>query len=346
MLLSAGALAEEEAPKPAPIILTGKVEAKETVTVYAPFGGTVQDYTVRAGDAVAEGDVLFTLDTIKVYAPLDGTVRGIFAEEGDTAAYVQGIYGALCSIEPDNQLTVQATSSERYDSEENRYLHLGETVYIRSTSGDRKGVGRLIQQSGETFSVEVESGTLRLTDNVNLYRDSRYEAESRIGRGIVMRTSAVPVSGEGAVVSIAVQDGQTVARGDVLFELVSGTLDGMQPVSPEARAPQDGIVASVSAVAGQASAKNQPLASIYLMEQLQLVSSVSEEDIGRVAVGDAVRITFDNIADTTYEGTVASISGLGTPTENYASYTVYVDFTPDDSVRLGMSAIGYLQSGE
>lgn len=337
LCLPLGALAAEGQA----LILTGKVEAKDTVTVYAPFGGTVKDFSLAAGDRLYAGDTLLELDTIKIYAPFNGTVRGIFVQPGDTAAQVQQRYGALCYIEPDEALTMQASTSYGYDSEENRRVHVGETVYLRSINNtSREGTGRVIAVSGENFVVEVSSGNLETKDTLNIFRDRGYYTESRIGRGISARTEPVAVSGDGAVLSVAVREGTRVQRGDLLFELVSGSFDGMTATGSTITMPQDGIIAALNVNAGQAVNKNQPVAVLYTLDELELVSSISEVDLPRLQVGDSVSLTFDAIADKNYAGTVSSISEIGTPSEDYTNYAVRIAFVPDGDVRMGMSGTG------
>lgn len=324
------------------LILTGKVEAKNTATVYAPFGGTVKDFTLHVGDRVSRGASLLSLDTIKVYAPCDGVVRGVFAKAGDMAAFVQNRYGALCYVEPDEQFTVQSTTAQGYDSVENRFLHIGETVYLRSTNNsDREGVGYITIVNGEAYTVEVESGNLEMRDNVNIFREDDYESTSRIGRGAITRVNPVAVTGDGSVLSVSAREGVRVNRGDVLFEMVTGSLEGMSSVSATLRAPQEGIITEIATAAGQSASKNQALITLARLDTLQLVSAVSELDVQHVEVGDEMRIEFDGIPGVSYDGKVTSISGIGTVSDNYTEYAVYIDFTPDEAVRLGMSGTAY-----
>lgn len=324
------------------LIFTGKVEAPNTSVVYAPFGGTVRDFTLRVGDRVDRSTTLLSLDSTKVYAPISGTVRGVFARTGDSAAFVQNRYGALCYIEPDVEFIIQASTSQGYSSEENRTLHLGETVYMRATNDTkREAEGRITMINADVFTIEVLSGDLKLRDTATIFRDEEFESESRIGRGVVTRAEPIPVTAEGSVLTISAREGVSVARGDVLFGMASGSLDGMRAPNTAVKAPQDSVVASVEVMSGQMVNKNQALVTLYRMDTVQLVSSISELDLPSVAIGDPVRIEFDSIPGTSYEGTIASISSIGTKTQDYAEYTVYIDCTPDDQVRLGMSGTAY-----
>ena len=67
----------------------GTVVSGESVSVTAPFGGTVDSFTPAVGDRISEGDVIASVKTTKVYASIDGTVTGVFGQPGDTVSDVQ-----------------------------------------------------------------------------------------------------------------------------------------------------------------------------------------------------------------------------------------------------------------
>ena len=104
---------------------------------------------------------------------------------------------------------------------------------------------------------------------------------------------------------------------------------------------------------GAAAAKGGNLVTVYPQDAFQIQVSVSELDLPDIAEGDKVYIEFewDNEEIRRYEGTVRSISHLsatgadGAPAAN-VEYAAYIDFVPDDSVRLGMSVIVYVDNGE
>ena len=58
------------------LTLEGAVQAGRTLSITAPYSGTVGDFTAKAGDAVSAGEALFAIATQKVYAEADGTVTG------------------------------------------------------------------------------------------------------------------------------------------------------------------------------------------------------------------------------------------------------------------------------
>ena len=331
----------------AELILPGKVEAKETVVVSAPFGGTVESFTLRVGDTVQAGDALLTLDTAKITAVTDGTVRGGFAKVGDSAAYLQNKYGAMAYIEPAQEVYVEATTQNRYNSEENETIHIGETVYLQHTNSSGRtvpeGVGMIVGLTGQAYVVELTGGDLEDGDTAYIYRESDFDDESRIGRGTVKKVDPVVVQGEGTVLKVVAGTGTQVKRGDTIFEVVSGTLDDISNADSTVRAPIDGIVASVEAKAGQSAAKGQTLITLHAKDTMYLTTSVSEMDLAQLPVGTELEVVLDSLPDKTYEGRVALVSGVGQTSDQYTQYTVYVEFTPDADVLFGMSGTAYLR---
>ena len=110
------------------------VVAPETVKLTAPFAGTLKAFDLTAGDAVAAGDTLFEIDTTPVYAAQSGTVAAVFAAAGDDAGGVASHYSALAYVEPVHPLYIAASNRDAYDDDDNRYLHAGETLYLKCNS--------------------------------------------------------------------------------------------------------------------------------------------------------------------------------------------------------------------
>ena len=82
------------------------------------------------------------VETSKTYASTDGTVSGVFAREGDSADGVKTQYGALVYIEPINRYTLECSTEKGYNSSENRYIHIGESVFLKCTKdGSHQGRG-------------------------------------------------------------------------------------------------------------------------------------------------------------------------------------------------------------
>lgn len=320
----------------------GKVVAGDAVSVTAPFGGTVASFSLRAGSKIALGDAVATLDTTKVYASQPGTIAGVFAQEGDAVENVTSRWGAVMYIVPENKYTITADIDKAYNSSETKYVNIGETVYISCTSdGDHTAQGVVTAASGNTYTVETTAGELMMDETVSIYRSAGRTTKSRIGRGNVSRTAEVAVTGSGSILKLHVKDGDRVQRGQLLFETVTGSLDGLFATGNEILSDVAGVVAEVKTSAGASVNKGDTLLTVYTMDTLQIEIDVNEYDLPEISEGDVVSITFNYQQDkpTQLTGTVAMISHLSSSQDAEASYKAYIDFEPDDNVRIGMTAI-------
>ena len=347
------------APALAQATFQGSVISRETTAVSAPFGGLIDDISLRKGDVIHVGDPVATIKTTKVYAEMDGVVSGVFAREGDQTEGITERYGGVMYLEPVNKYLVSATTEKAYNSSATKYVHIGERVYLSCTK-DGTHVGTAVvtkisdvDDSGNTpYTLEVIGGEFYMGETVGIYRDSAYATESRIGRGTIQQNAAVPVKGTGSVLKLHVQVGDRVERGEVLFETVEGVLDGLYAVDNTIYSPLDGFVASVEATQGSAVEKGGKLISVFPKDAMQIEMKVSELDLNEIHEGDKVSIEFEWDADGALqlEGVVSGISSVGEEkTENSsgdAQYSAYADFTPVDSVRLDMSVIVYVQDGD
>ncbi|MBQ3424877.1 MAG: HlyD family efflux transporter periplasmic adaptor subunit [Clostridia bacterium] len=337
----------------AQISFQGSVVSSKTLSVSAPFGGLIDEIGLRKGDPIHIGDVVATIKTTKVFADIDGTVSGIFAREGDQTEGITERYGGVMYIEPVNRYLVSATTEKAFNSSDTKYIHIGEKVYLQCTN-DGTHVGTAVvtniselNEAGNTpYKLEVTSGDFYMGETVGIFRDSEHSANTRLGRGTIQQNTAVAVKGSGSVLKLHVQAGDRVERGEVLFETVEGVLDGLYAMDNTIYSPMDGIVASVEAVQGSPVEKNGKLITVYPQDGLQIEMKVSELDLNEIHEGDRVSIEFEWDMDGTrqVEGTVSSISRVGeerTDKNADAEYSAYVDFVPDETVRLDMSVNVY-----
>ena len=318
----------------AEITLSGTVVARETAAVTAAIGGAVEDVYVREGEWIEAGDAVASVAVTGVYAPADGTVRGVLAEAGDSAGE------AVLYVAPLSRYTVSANISDAYSSAANKYVTIGETVYMRCTrDGSHVAVGRITGVTGSDYTVEVTGGELYMEETVYIYRDEEHSSSARIGSGTVSRTAELAVSGTGRVAEMYVSEGERVERGQLLFTCVEADTVEDALLGGEIRSTASGVVASVAAQAGQQAAVGSTVLTVYPTEGFCVELSVEEADLAAVNVGDSVRLSFDFDAEgaLTCEGTVTEISYLGESTEAGTVYTAWVDFDPPEDVRLGMT---------
>ena len=328
------------------LTLNGTVTAGEAVMVYAPIGGTVGEVFAEAGQQVSADDVLYAMKTSKTYAEGDGTVTGIFGQPGDSAAAVSSRYGAVLYLEGTSVFSVSASTENAYNSTETKFVHVGEKVYLQCRSNSaRTGTGVITAISGTGYTVEVNSGTFIPGDSVEIYRASSFVNTSKIGRGTVNRTNPTGITGNGAIVSIPVEDGAQVKRGDLLLETLDGDFDGYYMSGTEIRAGTAGVIGSLAVKRGNSIQKDAVAAEIYTLEGMRVEASVPEDSRSQIRKGDKVTIELEADESRTYQGVVTMVSAIAEEAANKeggsseVTYKVLIDFTPDDEVRFGMSVI-------
>ena len=332
-------------PAGAEMIFEGFVTSGSTAGAEAPYGAMVARLNVQAGDRVEKGDVIATLSTTKVYAPCEGTVSGVFGQEGDSVESVTGRYGGVMYIEPMGKYTITASTEKAYNVSENKFIHIGEEVFLRCTAdGSHVGKGMVtgIADDG-SYTVEATAGEFSMEETVGIFRKADHSASSRIGRGKVAATKPVAVGGSGSIIRMLVANGDYVERGELLFETVEGGLDGLYSPGSEVISPVSGIVASVEAEEGAEVAKGGRIVSIHADESMEVQIPVMESELSLIQVGQEVCVEFawDMEQTTVFDGVVTRISYLNSAETGDPVYTACVAFEPDDTVRMGMTVLVY-----
>ena len=310
------------------------IVAPDTVKITAPFAGTLKPFDLTATQEVAAGEALFGIDTVPVYATQDGTVAAVFAGVGDDASGVQSRYGAMAVIEPALALYIDADTAQAYDDDDNRYLHAGETLYLKC--GNEKGTGRVASVSGKDYIVEILTGSFDVGDTVRCFRESSTPSDSETGRGKVKRYDDVNVVSDGRVAKVHVKPGDTVKVGDLLFEMIDA--QSARDASPVIATPVSGAVSAVYVASGAQVYRGALLCEIADLSTLELSVEVDELDIDRVKIGDVLSFTLDAYAGQTFSGAVTEIRPIGSARQNATYFDVRVAAPQGVTLLPGMNA--------
>lgn len=319
----------------------GSVVSTATKAVLAPAAGVIGEVIYQAGDQVSTGDEVAALMETIVYAEEAGTVK-VFGKAGESVETLVSRYGAVVYIEPDCNLTLTGSTSYAYDATENKNIHPGETVYLKTTSTTtvHTGTGVVTVVSGTKYTVEVLDGDLVDDDVVYIYRDASCLLKSRIGRGTVGYTGATAItgSGTGVVSEMLVEDGAYVEAGTPLYATVESTAYTWAMTSPV-----EGVVASVSVAPGDAVEAGTLIAQVYPDSAMRFELIVESGDLRSIRVGDTAPITFDN--GMTATGSVERVSGVPyvpettdeDDSDDTVYFAVYVTFDTEETIPYGMT---------
>ena len=99
-------------------------------------------------------------------------------------------------------------------------------------------------------------------------------------------------------------------------------------------APFDGTISSVTANVGEL-VGTSALITIVDTNSMHIEANIAETDIGKVAIGEAVNITFDSLTGVTLTGKVTAIAPSGVVQSGVVTYLVYITPTQMDNRVLG-----------
>jgi HlyD family secretion protein len=124
-------------------------------------------------------------------------------------------------------------------------------------------------------------------------------------------------------------------------EAARARVDAAQATMNYARlaAPFAGTVTVVDAMAGDQVTAGSPGFRVDDLSRLLVDVQVSEVDINRVVVDQAVIVTFDAALGKEYHGKVVEVSRVGTSVQSVVNFNVTVELSdPDENVKPGMTA--------
>lgn len=291
-----------------PGVCEGEVVSAYSVAVYAPGSAQVTSVDALPGQLVEVGDALATLATERVYAHSDGTVASVECAPGDA------VEGAVLSVAPTSRYQIVCTVEDAYELPENMLLHVGQTLYAKCTrDGSHRAVARVISIDGEYFTLEALGGELYTGETVYLYLSDEFESRQRVGIGTVVGSSVSEYSAAGTLTRICVEPGDTVERGQLLYEYVPDALPGTGSTLPS---DASGILLSTSLQAGQTLVSGEAVAEIAPLDALRVSVYVSEDEAADIAAGDAVALMLPWQEDEdAFAGTVESIARVPAGTD-------------------------------
>lgn len=340
ILTALPALAEQE------LLVTATVTASRELAIAAPHSGELGPYTLKPGDAVKAGESLFNIAAQNVYAQVDGSIAAIYAKEGQDASGAVSRYGAVLQIEHKDRWELRCNASTGYNSADNRDLRVGTPVYLRSSNEEHFAQGEITQVDGLNFIVAIYGGDLKFNEEVKVYRDEDYENKTLLARAKPSPLAAHAVQASGTIVDMAVEAGDEVSEGDLLFSFVPETLSPQDREHPGlVSAPEDLVIASILATPGSPVQKGQPLCTGYPQGSMQLTALVAEKDLHQFTDDADILVSFEELGLEPIEGKLAYCSSKGEGEES-ALFPVYISLDPPQEVRFGMHATISLSGSE
>lgn len=148
-------------------------------------------------------------------------------------------------------------------------------------------------------------------------------------------------TGTGAIVSLAVADGDVLQHVDLLFETLDGSFDGLPMSSSQIVAETDGTICTLNLQQDRAIQKDAVAVALYPRDAMHIEAQVSESDLHEIAVGDPVSIepVWNQDDSILYDGAILRISRIASADAADVCDDVFSDFAPDENTRYGMSSV-------
>ncbi len=104
--------------------------------------------------------------------------------------------------------------------------------------------------------------------------------------------------------------------------------------------PFSGKVTNIEKEVGENASVGERVISIIGESKLEIVLQVSELDVSRLAPGASVSLKFDALKEEEFTGILQTINSRETEIDGVPVYEAFVEVSPDDRIKTGMSATG------
>ncbi len=285
-----------------------------------------------------------------VYSPVKGRVKKVFADEGEDVQTVMSRDGALALLSTDGLMKVIFVPTDTTD------VRVGAEVTVKDDRGNSWD-GRIATLSGATGEVTVtftDDGP-ELDENVSVYLGAL------IGTGSAKINSPLTITATGGTVDDAKyqnKENASVSKGTALFVLrdvpisddYKTALTKRQDIldqitqastvldSGEIVAPESGIVDVVYPnITNESLGKDTAILSLSSDETLDMVVTVDEMDVVKLAVGQSATVTVNAMGGQTFSGSVKKIAFVGKNQGGITMYDVTIQMDNAPEMRVGMS---------
>lgn len=305
----------QQAPLTVRMGLVGRLEAESTLTMTAPFDGTIQDKLVSEGQRVRQGQPLFSLNTTQ----LDIQMRQALADLLKAKRTVQDLESWADSLDVGRMRRTQATAR----------MSLADTE--RKLAESRQLLERGIVPRMEVDALEQQARQQRMDLTA---ADADLKATLARGQGENRQIADMELANATTRYAdlVAAKDRRTITAP---FAGIAVSVQGISAGTP-----------LVPLYTGARVAPGQPLIGLASVERIKAVAKVDEGDINLLQEGLPVEISGDGFEGIVLQGNIDSVGRQSTSTDTQsagASYQIIVSIPPltaeqQASVRLGMSA--------
>jgi len=328
---------------------SGTIAAESTVDLSFQTSGTIKKILTHEGDAVQANQPLAELDDrtlqaevisaqaklASARAKLSKTKAGATAEERAAAQ------AALVSAQAAYDNALKDAETANLDLEAAKLavdkarvaVNTAQAAYDRIGGASNPTIG-MTQQSKELQSATLEYQSALTKYNTQLKTaETNKKSKVESARSNVEKAKADLAKLEVKAEDVAI-DQASVDQAEQSLKQAQINLD-----NAVLRAPFAGVITSVNIVPGSRTANTPVAIKMMNVNPLRVNLKLSENDVVKAQIGQAVQLTSDSLKDWQTEGKVSYIAPSGESTNGVVTYSVRVDFTTTDArIKVGMSA--------
>ncbi len=309
--------------------------AQQTLNnTYTGIPNAVTDAYAKANDAVQNQVADFYINANSSNPQLSFTVNdpqvmtnATFERNqvGQTLAAWQNTINALSATASTSTLSEALQSAANYLSTVTKMLNTDAIAVVDETN--------LSASTTATYKNDVANALTEVSDAAS--------AVNTIQQNIASGQIAVSAAQAQLAQTMAGSTPQAIAAQQAAVEQARANVQSInvQIANDTLTSPINGVVTVQNAKVGQTAVAGQTITSIISANNFEVDAYVPETDIGKVAVGNAVSMTFDAFPGETFPGKVFYIDPAETIESGVVDYLVKVSFNaPDTRIKSGLTA--------
>jgi RND family efflux transporter MFP subunit len=287
-------------------ILTGTIEAEQTVSIIPTIPAIVEKLEVEAGDEVKTGDLLFQLETDDI--------------ENQVTQAGASVDQASVSIKSAEETAKQAQAS--YEMAKANY-DMGYEQYLFS----RENLAKYEQLYNEGVISEVEFKQMKLQAS-----ESTLELlNKQLEQAAISRDQAL----------LAVENARAMAtQAQAGYSTATNTLS-----DTTFTAPINGYVSSINVVESMFASSAQPAMVIHAIDRVHINVNVTETLVNKLSKGQEVDVIISSLEDKAFTGTLKTVSPAADAMSKLYAITIEVE-NKDHEIKPGMFANVKLRTEE
>jgi HlyD family secretion protein len=355
---------------------SGEVVPERWASLSFPIGGQVIELPVPEGATVTAGTVLARLDTAELEDEVTAAEASLARARAELTRLKVGARPAEVAQARERLRSAQAARDaaqaqlEQAQAELELLLAGARPEEITAAQAVMKKAEVVLRKAQDDYDKISWATDVKLSPEAQALEQASIDYEEAKARYEALLRGARPQEVEAAQAVVA-EARALLAQAEAEVGVAQAVLDLLrEPTTPEeiavaeaaameaeARlaaaqtalgravlvAPFDGTVSEVHVRVGErvvGSYPGQPVVTLGDLATLQVeTTDLRETDVGRIAVGQEVDITFDALPDTLLKGRVGYISPKSSSEKGGVNYTTTIEFDePDPRLRWGMTA--------